>query len=123
MKGVFLSRVNGRGDHHAQRAQQLDYCSENEPLSLLEPEELQDEDEEADAAEDGGQDHRGLDRLQVGCFGSMAVLHRVAGGVTGVPQVSIDHIPSTRRHHPPSVVDGGDEEEHVGSHMEEDDEG
>lgn len=43
----------------------MDDCGENEPLSLFDLEELKDEDEEADAAQDGGQDHGGLDCLQV----------------------------------------------------------
>lgn len=49
VKAVFLSRVDRRCNHHTQRGQQLDDGSEDESLSLLEPEELKDEDEEADA--------------------------------------------------------------------------
>lgn len=48
MEGVLLSRVNGGSDHHTQRSQQLDNGRENESLSLFEPEELKNEDEEAD---------------------------------------------------------------------------
>lgn len=50
MEALFLSRVDGCGDHHAQRGQKLNDGSEDESLSLLDPEELKDEDEEADAA-------------------------------------------------------------------------
>lgn len=46
--------------------QQLNNGGEDESLSLLELEELKNEDEEADTAQNGGQDHGGLDRLQVG---------------------------------------------------------
>ena len=41
------------------------------------------------------------------CFRSMAVLHRIAGGVTGVPQVAVDHITSGRCNHPPRLHQGG----------------
>ena len=44
---------------------ELDNRGENESIALLEPEELKDEDEEADATQDGGQDHGGLDGLQI----------------------------------------------------------
>lgn len=92
VEGVLLGRVDGRSHHHAQRGQQLDDGGEDESLSLLEPEQLQDEDEEAYATEDGRQDHGGLDRLQVGCVRRVALGHRVAGFVTSVPQVRVDHV-------------------------------
>lgn len=48
-------------------SQQLDNCRKNEPLALLNPEELKDEGEEADAAQNSGQDHSSLHHLQVSC--------------------------------------------------------
>lgn len=50
VKALFLSRVDGRSDHHTQRGQKLNDGCEDESLSLLDPEKLKDEDEEADAA-------------------------------------------------------------------------
>ena len=49
--------------------QQLNDGCEDKALALPQPEELQDEDEEGHAAQDGGQDHGGLHRLQVGWGG------------------------------------------------------
>lgn len=46
--------------------QELNDGGEKESLSLLELKQLEDEDKEADAAQNGGQDHGGLDGLQVG---------------------------------------------------------
>lgn len=37
------------------------------------------------------------------CTGSMAVLHRIACGVTGVPQVSEDGLLLAHAHHPPRL--------------------
>lgn len=45
--------------------QQLDHSCENESLSLFDAEKLQDEDEEADAAQNGGQDDGSLNCLQI----------------------------------------------------------
>lgn len=59
--------------------QQLDDGSEDESLPLLELEQLKDEDKEADAAQDGGQDHGGLDGLQVHWKSG-----RGQGGVVGI---------------------------------------
>lgn len=39
------------------------------------------------------------------CFSSMAVLHWIAGGVTGVPQVAVD--PLMSGNHPPRLHQGG----------------
>ena len=44
------------------------------------------------------------------CISSMAVLHRKAGGVAGVPQVGVDHFAAGRRHHPPRLHQVGDTE-------------
>lgn len=41
------------------------------------------------------------------CTGSMAVLHRIACGVTGVPQVSEDRLPLRHSHHPPCLYHAG----------------
>lgn len=45
--------------------QYLDNGCENESLSLFDPEELKDEDEEADATQYSGKDHGSLDCLQI----------------------------------------------------------
>lgn len=94
MEALLLGRVDRGADHHTQSGQQLDNGSENKSLALLEPEKLEDEDKEADAAQDGGQDHGGLDGLQIGCVGAVAVLYGEAGAVAGVPQVCVDGVPS-----------------------------
>lgn len=122
MEALLLRCVDGGADHHAQRGQELDDCGENESLALFEPEELEDEDEEADAAENGGQDHGGLDGLQIGCVGRVTALHWEARAIAGIPQVSVEVIASSHRDHPPAVVDGGHEEQGGRCEMEEDDE-
>lgn len=122
MEALLLGGVHGSCDHHTQSGQELDNCSENKSLALLEPEELQDEDKEADAAEDGGQDHGGLDGLQKGCVFGVAVLYGEARVVAGIPQVGVDGVMSSRSDHPPRVIYGGHKEQGSSSHMEEDDE-
>lgn len=122
MEGVLLGRVDRGADHHTQSGQELNNGSENKSLALLEPEELQDEDKEADAAQNGGQDHGGLDGLQIRCTRGVTVLHWEARAVAGIPQVSVDRIMSRRSDHPPRIIYGGHKEQSSRSYMEEDDE-
>jgi hypothetical protein len=57
---------------------ELDDGRQDEPLSLLEAEELEQKDEEGDAGEDGGEDHGGLHRLhhRITCGQKMKASHR-----------------------------------------------
>lgn len=57
-------RVDGRRAHHAQTSEDLEDPSDVEPAALGEGEELAEEQEQRQNAEDDGQDHGGLDRLQ-----------------------------------------------------------
>lgn len=123
MEALLLCCVDGGCDHHTQRGKELDDSSENETLSLVELEELKDEDKEADATQNGGEDHSCLDSLQICCIGCVTVLQRIAGSIAGVPQVNIKCITSSRGHHPPCIVDGCNKKQNGCSQMEEDDEG
>lgn len=55
--------VDGSPNHDTQTGHELDDGRQDEPLSLLEAEELQQKDKEGDAGEDGGEDHGGLHGL------------------------------------------------------------
>lgn len=57
-------RVDGRCTHHAQTSKDLEDSSDIKPTPLGEGEELAEEQEQGQDAEDDGQDHGGLDRLQ-----------------------------------------------------------
>lgn len=122
MEALLLGRVDRSTNHHTQGGQELDNGSENKSLALLEPEELEDENKEADAAENGGQDHGGLDGLQIGCILGVTVLHWEARVVAGIPQVSVDRIMPGRSNHPPRIIYGGHKEQGSRNYMEEDDE-
>lgn len=94
MEALLLCCVHGGSNHHTQRGNELNNSSENESLSLVEPEELKDEDKEADATQDGGEDHSCLDSLKISCVSSVTVLQRIAGSIAGVPQVNVKCITS-----------------------------
>ena len=63
MKVLAPVCIDGSSDHDTQTGHELDDGRQDEPLSLLEAEELEQKDEEGDAGEDGGEDHGGLHRL------------------------------------------------------------
>lgn len=80
---------------------------------------MEQEDQKGDAAEDGGQDHGGLDRLHRG-----EVLNRVIEFRT--VRIVDTHFPDVCKKllsYPPGIVDGGDEEQGRGRDVEDDDEG
>jgi len=60
---VTHHRVDDGATHHKQTCKDLEGSSEEEASTLLQSKELAEEQEERQAAEDDGQDHEGLDRL------------------------------------------------------------
>lgn len=56
-------RVDDGSAHHEQTGKDLEGSSEEEASTFLQSEELAEEEEEGQAAEDDGEDHESLDRL------------------------------------------------------------
>lgn len=107
MKVLVPVCIDGSPDHDTQTGHELDDGRQDEPLSLLEAEELEQKDEEGHAGEDGGEDHGGLHRLQ----------HRVTCKVLSAVQVTDlcavravgAHSPEVSREafsYPPGIVNG-----------------
>lgn len=124
MKVLAPVCIDGSSDHDTQTGHELDDGRQDEPLSLLEAEELEQKDEEGDAGEDGGEDHGGLHRLHHRITfkrfraGQLIDLGTVCAVGAHSPEVSREAVA-----YPPGIVNGRNEQECRGHDVEDNDEG
>lgn len=109
-------RVDDGATHHKQTGKNLEDTGDEETSTFLQSEELAEEEEEGETAEDDGEDHQRLDRLDPFSSGRRHAVGLSDGGGAVEPQVRAAALIGR-----PHADDGGDEEQHQSCDMKQDD--